>query len=106
MAQRKLSARVLWIGILLASLGRAAYSADAPMLSFCQPPFVHPLVIKELMTWLSDDGDQVVAINLLEANDSNRYYGAIETEKPGKLAPRHPRVFTRVERTEGAQKVT
>jgi hypothetical protein len=106
MAQRKLSARVLWIGALLASLGRAAYSADAPMLSFCRPPFVHPLIIKDLLTWLSDGGDQVVAINLLDTNDSNRYYGKIETEKPGKLAPRHPQVLTRVERTEGTEKVT
>jgi len=106
MAQHKLSARVLWIGVLLASFGRAAYPAAGPALSFCQPPFVHPLVIKDLLAWESDSGDQVVAINLLDANDSNRYYGEIETTKPGKLAPRHPRVFTRVERVEGAEKIT
>ncbi len=106
MAQRKLSARVLWIGILLASLGRAAYSADAPMLSFCQPPFVPPMIIKDLLAWESDSGDQVVAINLLESNGSNRYYGTVETASPGKLAPRHPQVLTRVERTEGTEKVT
>lgn len=106
MAQRQLSARVLWIGILLASLGRAAYPAEAPMLSFCRPPFVNPLIVKDLMSWISDSGDQVVAINLLDANDSNRYSVAIETASPGKLAPRHPSVISRVESTEGTKKIT
>jgi hypothetical protein len=87
-----------------ASAGLAADVQEAPALSFCQAPFVHPLVVKELMTWISDGGDQIVAINLLDSNDSNRYYGDIKTQPPGELAPLHPKVFNEAERTaEGEQ---
>lgn len=34
---------------------------------------IHPLIIKDLSTWISDKGDQVVAIDLLGSQDSNRY---------------------------------
>lgn len=50
---------------------------DAPF-SFAQAPFVHPLIVKDLTTWLSDTGDQVVAINLTDSNWSNRYHGEVE----------------------------
>ena len=43
--------------------------------SFVHAPYVHPLIIKDMETWLSDTGDQVIAINLLDAQGSNRYYG-------------------------------
>ena len=53
--------------------------------SFSSPPYVHPKIIEDLMTWISDRGDQVVAINLLEAQDSNRYSGEVVVrEVPGK----------------------
>jgi len=71
-------------------------------LSFCQPPFVNPRIIEDLLTWESDGGDQVVAINLTEANDSNRYDAAIQTST-GKLAPRHPMVTSTTRVTEGEQ---
>jgi len=96
----------LFVALVPWSLGRAADAAEAPTLSFCQAPFVHPLVVKELMTWISDGGDQVVALNLLDTNDSNRYYGDIHSKPPGKLAPPHPQVFTDVERLEGKGKTT
>ena len=45
--------------------------------SFRQAPFVHPEIVGDLVGWLSDAGDQVVAINLLDSQDSNRYSGDI-----------------------------
>ena len=49
--------------------------------SFARPPFVHPRIVLDFNTWWSDVGDQVVGINLLGAQDSNRYHGAIETRQ-------------------------
>ncbi len=45
--------------------------------SFKTAPFVHPKIINDLVGSLSDSGDQVVAINLLDSQDSNRYFGEI-----------------------------
>ena len=45
--------------------------------SFKTAPFVHPKIINDLVGSLSDSGDQVVAINLLDSQGSNRYFGEI-----------------------------
>jgi tetratricopeptide (TPR) repeat protein len=34
---------------------------------------IHPKIIKELQSWISDSGDQVVSINLADSQGSNRY---------------------------------
>jgi len=34
---------------------------------------IHPKIIKELNTWISDGGDQVVSINIIDSQDSNRF---------------------------------
>lgn len=41
--------------------------------SFTRAPFVNPRILHEMGAWLSDTGDLVVAINLTDANDSNRF---------------------------------
>jgi hypothetical protein len=41
--------------------------------SFTREPFINPKIIEDLSTWLSDGGDQVIAINLTESQKSNRY---------------------------------
>lgn len=65
--------------------------ADSPC-SFSRPPYVHPKVIEDLSTWLSDSGDQVVAINLLDSQGSNRYHGEVLTrERPGEAPFVHVR---------------
>ncbi len=46
--------------------------------SFTNEPFVNPRLIDDLLSWISDSGDQVVAINLLEAQNCNRYSSTAE----------------------------
>ena len=43
--------------------------------SFKKRPFVHPKIVGDLIGRISDLGDQVVAINLLDSQNSNRYFG-------------------------------
>ena len=43
--------------------------------SFSKAPVINPRIIQALSTWISDTGDQVVAINVLEAQNCNRYAG-------------------------------
>jgi hypothetical protein len=60
--------------------------------SFNKAPFIPPVIVEDLNTWLSDGGDQVVAINLSDSVDSNRYASDIKTDDSGKG---NPYVFTR-----------
>lgn len=55
--------------------------------SFAEAPYIHPKIVETLTTWLSDTGDQVVAINLLDAQDSNRYHGPIQVRSMGNKPP-------------------
>lgn len=40
---------------------------------FDKQPYIHPKIVQALATWLSDGGDQIVSINLLESQGSNRF---------------------------------
>ena len=59
---------------------------DAPY-SFVRAPFVHPRIVEDLSTWLSDAGDQVVAVNLIDSQRSNRYFGAVGVVEEGGQCP-------------------
>ena len=63
--------------------------------SFRKAPFVHPKIVNDLIGNLSDVGDQVVAINLLDSQDSNRYFGEIfVTPQTDPLVPSWPWVYS------------
>jgi hypothetical protein len=79
---------------LLAALAVAAPACSAPAAperlgvprenfpySFTRAPYIHPGIIQELTTDPSDQGDQVVAINLLDAQGSNRYFGGVDVRE-------------------------
>lgn len=47
--------------------------------SFTRAEYVNPMIIYDLVGWISDGGDQVVAINVTDSNVSNRYFATIES---------------------------
>jgi uncharacterized protein len=50
--------------------------------SFDQAPFVSPHLVQDLTTWISDQGDQVLAISVSDTQDSDRYF--VDELKVGK----------------------
>lgn len=56
-----------------------AQAVDEPPYSFVRPPFISPQIINELSVGLADHGDHVIALNLGDAQGSNRFGGKIET---------------------------
>ena len=50
-----------------------------PIPSFSKAPYVHPLIIKDFVGWVSDKGVIIQSVDLLNAQNSNRYFGNIET---------------------------
>lgn len=46
--------------------------------SFFREELIHPKIIQDLQGNLADTGEQVVSINLLDSQDSNRYFGEIK----------------------------
>ncbi len=43
--------------------------------SFVREEFVHPLIVRELLGWLSDPAATIVSVDLATANQSNRFWG-------------------------------
>jgi uncharacterized protein len=76
----------------LTALEGVAPAAQEPPYSFTRPPFVSPRIVNDLTTWLSDQGQQVVAINVTGSQGSNRYSGELQTRK---LERDEPYVYVR-----------
>ncbi|MCY3819252.1 MAG: HNH endonuclease signature motif containing protein [Gammaproteobacteria bacterium] len=53
----------------------AADGLKGTRFSFDEKEYVHPLVVKELLGWLSDSRATIVGVDLEAANRSNRFYG-------------------------------
>ena len=70
--------------------------------SFNRPPFIHPKILDDLTGHLSDTGDQVVAINLLDSQKSNRYFGKITIrDEEGSLSSLSPWIYAFDEKDHG-----
>ena len=54
-----------------------------PIPSFSKAPYVHPRIIKDFVGWVSDRGVIIQSVDLLNAQNSNRYFGDIETREEG-----------------------
>lgn len=80
------------LALVLAQHAFFAAAASEPSYSFNKAPFIPASIVQDLSTWLSDSGDQVVAINLTDSVDSNRYSSEIQPDGSGKG---NPYVFTK-----------
>jgi hypothetical protein len=79
----------LWAGVPLAQ-GAGSSAKDASY-SFTKAPFINPKIINDLSTAISDQGDQVVAINLTDSEGSDRYACDV---KVAKTHDRHPYIYS------------
>jgi hypothetical protein len=61
-------------------------ASDIPY-SFTKSPFISPKIVKDLSSWNSEGGDQVVEINLTQSQNSQRYSGRIDSMKTGHVFP-------------------
>ena len=43
--------------------------------SFVREEFVHPLIVRELLGWLSDATEAVISVDIASSNRSNQFYG-------------------------------
>ena len=48
---------------------------ESTSFSFHHEEYVHPLIVKELLGWISDSSSTVVSVDLGAANRSNRFWG-------------------------------
>ncbi|MCX6910850.1 MAG: HNH endonuclease signature motif containing protein [Verrucomicrobia bacterium] len=51
--------------------------------SFVREEYIHPLIVRELLGWISDPHETVVAIDLAQANHSNRFFGDFSARSQG-----------------------
>ena len=49
--------------------------------SFCNNEYINPGILEDLNGWISDNGDQLVAINVMASNESNRYFGEVSSQE-------------------------
>jgi hypothetical protein len=71
--------------------------------SFSQAPLINPKIVQDLSAYESDHGDQVVSINVLESQDSNRYFGDAQVRNFDGQNPQYPFVFSNVTNVENGE---
>jgi hypothetical protein len=77
----------------LAPFSRVALPNRKFPFSFSRASFINPRIIQDLSGSLSDSGDEIVAINLLKAQESNRYAGDVRTRN---VKGQRPFVYTEI----------
>lgn len=70
---------VLLVLLVLVAAGNSKNTDKMPFY-FDKEPFINPRLIADMTTWLSDNGDQVVAIDLNGAQHCNRYFAETKTQ--------------------------
>lgn len=55
------------------------YSSRDVRYSFSRDEFIHPLIVRELLGWISDKGETIVSVDISNANRSNRFHGDYTT---------------------------
>jgi uncharacterized protein len=55
--------------------------------SFTKAPFISPMIVDDLSGSVSDEGDQIIAINLTDSVDSNRYSCEVKVQKSANESP-------------------
>ena len=61
--------------VLGSSEGGTQSSLEHSHYSFARKEFVHPLIVRELLGWLSDATETVISVDIASSNRSNRFYG-------------------------------
>lgn len=78
---------VLFTGFALADSKNEDEPRNDIPYSFVRAPYLHPKIVQDLTTWPSDRGDQIIAINLSDSQDSNRYFGEIRVRETEGQSP-------------------
>ena len=61
--------------VLGASEGGMQSSLEHSRYSFAREEFIHPLIVSELLGWISDSTETVISVDIASSNKSNRFYG-------------------------------
>lgn len=62
------------VSYVLGASDRKVSAINAPY-SFEREQFIHPLIVRELLGWISDPAATIIAVDLTSANRSNRFFG-------------------------------
>jgi uncharacterized protein len=71
----------------LTALEAAVGHKSAADYAFTKTPFISPMIVDDLSGSVSDEGDQIIAINLTDSVDSNRYSCEVKVQKSANESP-------------------
>lgn len=67
--------------VLGSSEGNMQSSLERSRYSFAREEFVHPLIVRELLGWLSDVTETVISVDIASSNRSNRFHGEFKVSE-------------------------